>query len=356
LGIGALVYFAVALHVEGRAQLALLVDCLIGLVLLVTGYGLIFHGFAVTHGLGIWGVFPSRHHLSGILTVLLPLLTVLAFEAERMRRRLLAITAAIWCAIGLVACMERSAAIAVGVGLAVALGLTLALTPVRRRRRGAAASWRPRLVAVATCLVVFGGFFYSTDVNAIVLRRSRDISAAMHGRDASFAWRVQKWQGAAAMAARRPVLGWGPGQFVLQQSRFTHLGLSAEDVRSFGASFDEMAYNEYLQTAAELGFPGLLLYLLILVSFFSKAGRALSRLPNGLRRATLLGCMAGVAAQMVDAMANGSWRFTEVSIFFWLVLGLGVAVIRMAYQPDDRRHATGDRRQTEGPTTLSSVV
>jgi hypothetical protein len=42
--------------------------------------------------------------------------------------------------------------------------------------------------------------------------------------------------------------------------------------------------------------------------------------------------MAGVAAQMVDATANGSWRYSECSIFFWLVLGLGVAVTRMAYQ------------------------
>ena len=35
---------------------------------------------------------------------------------------------------------------------------------------------------------------------------------------------------------------------------------------------------------------------------------------------------------MVDALANGSWRYTECMIFFWLLLGLGVAVIRMAYR------------------------
>src|SRR5439155_24492186 len=119
-------------------------------------------------------------------------------------------------------------------------------------------------------------------------------------------------------------------QYVLHQHAYTHLGLAPEDVRSFGASFDEMAYNEYLQTAAELGLPGLAVYLLILASFFSKAIRARRRLPDGLRRTVLLGCIAGIAAQMVDAMANGSWRYAECSIFFWLVLGLGVAAIRMA--------------------------
>ena len=48
--------------------------------------------------------------------------------------------------------------------------------------------------------------------------------------------------------------------------------------------------------------------------------------------AGLIGCMGGVAAQRVDVLANGSWRFMECSIFFWLVLGLGVSVSRMAYQ------------------------
>ena len=115
----------------------------------------------------------------------------------------------------------------------------------------------------------------------------------------------------------------------------THLGLGRDDVRRYGASFDEMAYNDLLQTGAELGFPGLLLYLLILVSFFSKALRALPRLPVGLRQMTLIGCLGGVTAQWVDSMANGSWRYMECSIFFWLVLGLGVAVTRMAYQAAD---------------------
>jgi O-antigen ligase len=103
-------------------------------------------------------------------------------------------------------------------------------------------------------------------------------------------------------------------------------------IHRYGASYDDMAFNEYLQIAAELGLPGLALYLLILLAFFSKAVRALARLPDGLRRAVLQGCVGGVAAQVVDAAANGSWRFMECGIFFWLLLGVGVAVIRMAYQ------------------------
>ena len=187
-------------------------------------------------------------------------------------------------------------------GLFVGRYLTIRFAPASRTRR----SWQPNLVLAASGLLIAAGFFVTTDVDALVADRSQTIVSAMQGRDDSFAWRVQKWRGAAVMALRRPVWGWGPGQFVLHQSSYTHLGAPGEAVRSFGASFDEMAYNEYLQTAAELGFPGLALYLLVLASFFSKAGRALPRLHNGLRRTVLLGSMAGVA----DSTASSGFTVT----------------------------------------------
>jgi O-antigen ligase len=302
---------------------------LVGLVIVVTGYGLMAQGLDAANGNRIWTIFPSRHHLSAILTVLFPLLAWLALEVENLPRRLAATVAVIGCGFGLLISLERSAWIAVTVGLTVGFLLAARTSDWAR----AHSSLRPSLVVVATCLLVAAGFFYVSDVDAVVARRSRQITAAIHGQDQSLAWRVQKWRGAARMVAARPVWGWGPGRFVLFQEPYTHVGLTQAEVRSTGAGFDEMAYNDYLQTAAELGLPGLALFLLILVSFFSKAGHAFYELPRGLRRTVLLGCIAGIAAQMVDALANGSWRYSECSFYFWLILGLGMAVTRMAYQP-----------------------
>jgi putative inorganic carbon (HCO3(-)) transporter len=305
------------------------------MLILMTGYGFLFHGADAASGLGMWSIFPSRHHLSAILTTLLPLLISLAVGIQDVGRRLIAIAAAVWCGIGLLLCLERSAWIGVAVGLVVwrlAQTLTPGTAPMRR-------SWRPALAVLLTGVVVAIGFFSVTGVHALVADRARDLSKAVRGQDRSFSWRVQKWEGTAAMVAKRPAWGWGTGQYVLRQAAFTRLGRSQAEVLRDGPSFDEMAYNEYLQTAAELGLPGLALYLLVLASFFSKAGHALRRLPNGLRQTIVLGCMGGIAAQMVDAAANGSWRYAECSIFFWLVLGLGTAVVRMAYQaPPSRRY------------------
>jgi O-antigen ligase len=337
LGTGALIYFAVVLHLEARSQLRLLIDCLLGLVILVIGYGLLLQGGEAARGIS--SIFPNRLQLSAILTVLLPLLTSLALGMEERGRRMAAIAAAILCGVGLLLSLERSAWVAAAVGLLAWLCLA-GRSKSAVRRRG---SWRATLVVTASALLVAAGFLAVTDVDAIVANRARTISAAAEGQDRSFAWRVQKWRGTAAMAAVRPVWGWGLGQFVLDQHDFTHIGRLREETRHYGASFDEMAFNDYLQTAAELGFPGLALYLLVLVSFFSKAAGALRCLPDGLRRTTLLGCVAGITAQMVDATANGAWRYTECSIFFWLVLGLGVAVIRMAYQAPGSATGCGSR-------------
>jgi putative inorganic carbon (HCO3(-)) transporter len=328
LGTGALIYLAVALHVESRSQLSLLIDYLIGMVIFVTGYGLLVSGDYAVEEAHFSSIFPNAHHLSAVLCVLLPLLISVTLKAEERGRQIAAMAAAIMCGAGLLLTQERSAWIAVATGLLVWFFLS------NRSARPADRSWRATLAVAAFALLVAVGFLSITNLDAIVSNRAQAISAAAQGRDRSFAWRVQKWRGTAAMIAHRPLWGWGPGEFVLHQLSYTHLGALPADVRRDGASFDDMGYNEYLQTAAELGLPGLALYLLILFSFFSKGSRALARLPEGLRRTTLLGCMAGASAQMVDAVANGSWRYPECTVFLWLVLGMGVAVVRMAYQTE----------------------
>src|SRR5205085_717878 len=105
------------------------------------------------------------------------------------------------------------------------------------------------LVVGAAGLMVAAGFFAVSDVDAIVTHRAREVSTAIQGRDHNFAWRVQKWRGAAAMVAQRPLWGWGTGQFVLHQYAYTHISsypktdprTERAEIRRYGASFDDMA-------------------------------------------------------------------------------------------------------------------
>jgi hypothetical protein len=127
------------------------------------------------------------------------------------------------------------------------------------------------------------------------------------------------------------------GNSPLVQHDYTHKGQTRAQVLRNGASFDEQVMNEYLHVGAELGLPGLLFYLLILLAFFAKSLHALERLPAGTRKVLLLGCISAVAAQCVDAFSNPAWRYPVCALYFWLVLGIGIALVRMAYRPTELR-------------------
>lgn len=72
-----------------------------------------------------------------------------------------------------------------------------------------------------------------------------------------------------------------------------------------------------------------------LAAFFGVAARALRRAEeNPLRRRLLIGCVAAVAGQAVDAYSDGSWQFGAPSLFLWLLLGLGMAAAGLGEQEE----------------------
>jgi hypothetical protein len=92
-----------------------------------------------------------------------------------------------------------------------------------------------------------------------------------------------------------------------------------------GPTLAEEAHNEYVQLTAEMGVFGLALYLWVLGAYFVAGYRALRERPPGFRALVLMGCLAGVAGQTVDALSNPAWRFADVSLLLWLTMGLGMA-------------------------------
>ena len=129
-----------------------------------------------------------------------------------------------------------------------------------------------------------------------------------------------------AMIQAKPLQGWGLGCFAVYQKEWTHQGDDAAAVRRDGPQAVDRSHSAYFQMAAETGLPGLALWALALAFFFVGAGHALRRGEDSpLRRRILIGCLAAVVGQAVEAYSDGSWQFGGVSLFLWLVLGLGVA-------------------------------
>jgi len=142
--------------------------------------------------------------------------------------------------------------------------------------------------------------------------------------------RQQHWQGAVELIKQRPLFGWGIGQYPLTQRGYLEDGvaLTANGLTGARATLADLSHNLYVQTTAELGLSGLVLMVAVLATFMVAGVRRVRQMDAGIRRSLLMASMAGITAFAVDAVSNPSWQLGQVSIFFWLMLGIGVSCLR----------------------------
>jgi len=211
-----------------------------------------------------------------------------------------------------------------GITIFCAVGVFLALTPtgsavLRHAPPALTGAVSSHFLRSASPAHLFRG----ASLDRLFQKLSRGSSGARRG-DPPEGW--QSVSALLAMIEAKPLLGWGIGCYPVYQKEWTHQGDAAASVRRHGPQPADRARSAYFQAAVETGLPGLGLWAAVLVLFFVGAGSALKRTEESpLRRRVLIGCLAAVAGQAVDAYSDGSWQFGGVSLFLWLALGLGVA-------------------------------
>ena len=132
-------------------------------------------------------------------------------------------------------------------------------------------------------------------------------------------FRLEVWTWAVAGIQDFPFSGMGLGSFRQAAWRFYPL--------SIPSSYDiAHAHNIFLQVALDLGLPGLVAYLGLLLTAAHAGWRAARRDP--VLRPWAIGLLAGLAALHVygltDALAPGA----KPALLFWLALGLLAAMTR----------------------------
>jgi O-antigen ligase len=183
---------------------------------------------------------------------------------------------------------------------ATAIAAALAATWTLSRR------WTTAARAAAMALVVVIG---------IVLSIGR---AALLERDPTFrggGFRQQFNATSVRMIAARPLSGVGVGQYYATSSLF----LSPQIAWVYGF---ENAHNYFLQMAAELGLPGLILFLIWIGAALAIAARVLTRTAD-LR---LLGAAGGVVALLLTCFTGHPLLVYEVAFSFWIQFGLALAL------------------------------
>src|SRR5919204_5458376 len=171
-----------------------------------------------------------------------------------------------------------------------------------------------------------------------VLPRLQPIAGPSQNGSAAGSGRLEIWKAAEHTIRDHPLFGTGYGSFP-HESNYLLLNTAGVDLtyyylRPTGAE----AHNVYLGTWAELGIVGLVLYVGMLVS------TAIT-----LRRTAVRAAKAG--AHFLARLANGlflglcSWSITSFFLstatarWFWIIVGLSLALPRLIPEPDYRSNA-----------------
>ena len=117
------------------------------------------------------------------------------------------------------------------------------------------------------------------------------------------------------MIAARPLSGVGIGQYYQTSSLF----LSPRMAWIYGF---ENAHNYFLQVAAELGIPGIALFLIWIAAAALVIARALARVADP----RLLGAAAGVLALLITCLTSHPLLVNEVAFSFWIQFGLALGL------------------------------
>ncbi len=224
-----------------------------------------------------FGTFNSPNAFAGFLVLVLPVGATLTLAArERPWRLLGCVSTAI--VLGALALTQSKAAL-----LAFALSsflLVLWIVPGSRARKLAIG------LGVVAALVVL--------VAAVPPARARFLGA-FGAQSHSTMFRAYCWQGAAEAIAARPVLGWGPGCYVIAHLAHAQVGYTIH------------AHNDLLQASVESGLPAALGAIATLAAGVALALRV--RPEGASRRSVLLarGIAAGVVALALHGLMDCDW-------------------------------------------------
>ena len=233
---------------------------------IVTIYTMVRHvEFGLTKQASTWVMTPFfREHTNygAALAMYVPVSFVFAFFIrDKLWIRILYGAVFAILTTGLILSFTRAAWISVLAAAAVLLVLVLRI------------KW---YVIISGILLIAGLVFFNWTDIYITLSKNQKVSSDNLGEhvtsttnistDVSNLERINRWKSAIRMFKERPLTGWGPGTYMFQYAPFqkpyekTIISTNNADLGN--------AHSEYLGPLAEMGLPGLVLVLLIVLQIF----------------------------------------------------------------------------------------
>jgi O-antigen ligase len=312
---GTLLYFALAYHIRRSEHLVKIRDALTLVTALMAGLGLLF--LAVQGASVPVALFGNPQLFSAFLMILFPVPLIQALTEKDARRQQRALLIAIFTG----GCLMFTGTSTAWLGVLASLLTLVGVGRLGLPKREESAQKRQRYLLPLLIVLVTGGAF-------VALSRTSGFGPNGEAPEQTLAYHRRMWYAAEQLFLRKPLFGNGLGTFPVLQHPYSHNGREGEAVKRSRPTLAEMAHNLWLQMAAEQGIVGVGLFLAIIVGFLMAGIRRLRFMERGIRRFLLLACVAGIVGFAIDALGNPAWQFAQVSMFFWLILGLGMACLR----------------------------
>ena len=149
-------------------------------------------------------------------------------------------------------------------------------------------------------------------------------SAANVSTDASNLERINRWTAAWNMALERPVFGFGPGTYSMEYAPYQN----PENYTIISTNFGNMgnAHSEYLGPMAEMGFPGLLIMLILVGLIFYKGIKLYIVYPDGEYKVLLLGLILALVTYFVHGFLNNYLDIDKAAVPIWGAVAAFIAL------------------------------
>jgi O-antigen ligase/Flp pilus assembly protein TadD len=273
------------------------------------------------------GFFGNPNFLGGHLALLLPLALALALRPATRPVRLL-LWGLVWLfTAALVASQTRGAWLGAAAGCSVVFlcAWRLDSTLLRRSRGVLAASALALLLGLGLCW----SFSSSTSKARVTGVFSGDPEA---GR------RVFLMEKTAELAAQHPLLGVGPGAYRVWFPSVEVQGLQPTDYALQDYIISEHGHNDFLQMAADAGWPAALLWGALCVLVLLRLARGFTEAAEE-ERLLVAGVLGALVAVRVHGLANFPFLIVPTEAAAWAIAALGLR----ALAPRSPKPAAEDR-------------
>lgn len=244
----------------------------------------------------VYSTLQNPNVLSEYLLLVIPLGAAVCMSRKRWGARVFWL---VCCGLMLL-CLVLTFARGGWLGLIIAAGLFVLLL-------------EPRLLVLAPVALVL---LYFLMPDTVISR----LASVGNLQDSSTSYRVSIWMGTLAMLKDYWLCGIGPGTAAFNL---------VYPAYSYNAASAQHSHNLYLQLMVDGGICVLVLFLAVLFVLFRQSCTCLSKYKKSGCRLYLIAILSGLTGFLAQSMTDYSFYNYRVTLFFWALVGLGAAWIRL---------------------------